>query len=176
VCRTALSTLIWCGEARIHFGDLGVVRDEAVVVVVAAVQAAGYGPVLALAVWDAEAQAALYLLSNLARPEEAITCYRQRFRIETFFSDQKSRGFQIHKSDLAKKARLFRLLLAACLAYLWVVYLGTVAKQDGWLPILQRINRCDLSLFQLGLSLLAHCLNEDLPFPVAFQLSFEASG
>ncbi len=173
VCRTATSTLIWCGEARIHFGDLGVVQDDAVAILDAAVTAARYGPVLAIAVWDAEAQAPLYLVSNLATPEDAIGWYRQRFRIETFFSDQKSRGFQIHKSDLSKPARLSRLLLAACLAYLWIVYLGTVAQQDGWLPLLQRTNRCDLSLFQLGLSLLAHCLTEDLPFPVAFQPAFD---
>ena len=176
VCRTATSTLIWCGKARIHFGDLGVVRDDAVAIVDAAVTAARYGPVLAIAVWEAEAQAPLYLVSNLTTPEEAIIWYRQRFRIETFFSDQKSRGFQIDKSHLSKPARLSRLLLAACLAYLWIIYLGKVAEQDEWLPILQRTNRCDLSLFQLGLSLLAHCLNEDLPFPVAFQLAFDASG
>ena len=176
VCRTATTTLIWCGDARIHFGDLGVRRDDAVAIADAAVTAARYGPVLALAVWEADQQAPLYLVSNLATPEAAIAWYRKRFRIETFFSDQKSRGFQIHKSHLAKPARVFRLLLAACLAYLWIVYLGSVAQQDDWIPILQRTNRCDLSLFQLGLSLLAHCLNEDLPFPVAFQLAFAPSG
>jgi hypothetical protein len=32
--------------------------------------------------------------------EEAIRYYQTRFRIETFFSDQKSRGFNIHKSHL----------------------------------------------------------------------------
>jgi hypothetical protein len=176
VCRTATSTLIWSGNARIHFGDLGVVRDDAVAILDAAVTAARYGPVLAIAVWAADQQAPLYLVSNLATPEEAICWYRLRFRIETFFSDQKSRGFQIDKSHLSKPERLSRLVLAACLAYLWIVYLGRVAQQDGWLPILQRTNRCDLSLFQLGLSLLAHCLNEDLPFPVTFRLTLAGGG
>jgi Transposase DDE domain len=132
--------------------------------------------VLALAVWEAEQEAPLYLVSNLATAEQAIVWYRKRFRIETFFSDQKSRGFQLHKSHLSSPARMSRLLMAACLAYLWMVYLGSVAEQEGWIPLLQRTNRCDLSLFQLGLSLLAHCLNEDLPFPVAFHLAFAPSG
>ena len=176
VCRTATTTLIWSGEARIHFGDMEVARDDAVVIEGAQVTAARYGPVLALAVWEAEQEAPLYLVSNLATAEEAIVWYHKRFRIETFFSDQKSRGFQLHKSHLSSPARMSRLLMAACLAYLWMVYLGSVAEQEGWIPRLQRTNRCDLSLFQLGLSLLAHCLNEDLPFPIAFHLVFAPSG
>lgn len=169
VCRTASSTLIWCGSARLHFRDMGVLPDDALVIEQAAVTAARYGPVLALALWAASQQTPLYLVSNLATAEEAIEWYRLRFRIETFFSDQKSRGFQLDKSHLGKPERLSRLMLAACLAYLWRVYLGKVAEQEGWLPILHRTNRCDLSLFQLGLSLLAHCLNEDLPVPVTFR-------
>ena len=173
VCRTASSTLIWYGSARIHFSDMGVLPDDALVIEDAAVTAARYGPVLALAVWAADQMAPLYLVRNLASAEEAINWYRLRFQIETFFSDQKSRGFQLDKSHLGKPERLSRLMLAACLAYLWMGYLGTLAEQDGWLPILQRTNRCDLSLFQLGLSLLAHCLNEDLPVPVTFCLTLD---
>jgi len=48
--------------------------------------------------------------------------YQKRFRIETFFSDQKSRGFHIHKSHISDPRRLSRLLIAACVAYLWIVY------------------------------------------------------
>src|SRR6516164_5136395 len=33
----------------------------------------------------------LYLVSNMSSAEEAIAYYQKRFRIETFFSDQKSR-------------------------------------------------------------------------------------
>jgi hypothetical protein len=40
--------------------------------------------------------------------------------IETFFSDQKSRGFHLHKSHIADATRLARLLIAACLAYIWM--------------------------------------------------------
>ena len=58
--------------------------------------------------------------------EAAIVLYRKRAHIETFFSDQKSRGFHLHKSHLREPARLTRLLIAACLAYLWVVYLAGV--------------------------------------------------
>jgi len=91
--------------------------------------------------------------------------------IETFFSDQKSRGFHLHKSHLAAPTRLTRLLMAACLAYIWIIYLGALCEQDGWVSIIHRGDRCDLSLFQLGLRLLDYLLSEDYTIPVAFYIS-----
>ena len=93
-----------------------------VLVADAQVTQARYGPVLALAIWDGEERAPLYLVSNLGDAETAVEWYRQRAQIETFFSDQKSRGFRIEKSHHGNPARLARMLLAACLAYLWMIY------------------------------------------------------
>ncbi len=98
--------------------------------------------------------------------EEACYWYTKRFRIETFFSDQKSRGFHLHKSHISDPVRLSRLMIAACLAYIWIVFLGVQAKQEEWDKIIHRTDRCDLSLFQLGLRLLDHFLNEGMPIPV----------
>jgi len=168
VCRTAVNTLLWTGTTCIQFGDLPLSADEALYLLDVRMTAARYGPIMALAVWEADHQARLYLVSNLSDPSRALDYYRQRFRIETFFSDQKSRGFHIDKSHLSDPQRLSRLLMAACLAYLWIVYLGALALDTGMVAYLHRKRRCDLSLFQLGLRYLDHCLNEDLPIPVAF--------
>ena len=102
--------------------------------------------------------------------EDAIDYYKKRFRIETFFSDQKSRGFNIQKSHLTDPQRLSRLLIASCLAYIWLVYLGSLCKKERWQSIVHRSKRYDLSLFQLGLRLLEHFLNEELPIPVQFHV------
>lgn len=59
----------------------------------------------------------------MAAAEDACRLYSKRFRIETFFSDQKSRGFHLHKSHLSDPQRLSRLLIAAYLAYIWIIYL-----------------------------------------------------
>ena len=96
--------------------------------------------------------------------------YAKRFRIETFFSDQKSRGFHLHTSHLSDQERLSRLLMAACFASIWIIYLGAVCTKDGWMTVIHRGDRCDLSLFQLGLRLLDHLLNEGLAIPVAFHI------
>ena len=50
---------------------------------------------MVLCCWAKGYQELLYLVSNLATAEEACRLYQKRFRIETFFSDQKSRGFHI---------------------------------------------------------------------------------
>lgn len=60
--------------------------------------------------------------------------------------------------------------MAACLAYIWIVYLGAVCEKDGWIRLIHRGERCDLSLFQLGLRLLDHLLNAGLAIPVAFHI------
>jgi hypothetical protein len=135
-----------------------------------------YGPVLAITVWDQAYKDPLHLVTNMESVEEACYWYAKRFRIETFFSDQKSRGFNLHKSHIADPKRLARLMIAACLAYIWMVYLGAFAKQTGWNKIVHRTDRCDLSLFQLGLALLEHFLNEAIPIPVAFQISLPLVG
>ena len=81
-----------------------------------------YGPGMVLRCWAKGYREPLYLVSNREAAEEACHYDQQRFRIETFFSDQKSRGFHIHKSPISDPQRLSRLLRAACLAYIWVVY------------------------------------------------------
>src|SRR3712207_7140760 len=50
----------------------------------------------------------------------------------------RSRGFQLHRSHLRDPQRLARLLIAACLAYLWLVYLGVWVLHAGWLKRLHR--------------------------------------
>jgi len=130
----------------------------------------GYGPVLVVAWWREDQKKPIYLVSNMELAEEACYWYGKRFRIETFFSDQKSRGFHLHKSHISDPQRMSRLLIAACLAYVWIIYLGAIAIVDQWVSIIHRPDRCDLGLFQLGLDLLEHFLNESLPIPVAFSM------
>jgi len=132
---------------------------------------AGYGPIMLLCCWAKGYKDPLYLVTNMASADEACQWYTKRFRIETFFSDQKSRGFHLHQSHVSEPQRLTRLLMAACLAYIWIVYLGALCVQDGWVNMIHRGDRCDLSLFQLGLRLLDYLLNEGFTIPVAFSLS-----
>jgi len=178
VCRTGSQvTASWQGEpfrlnsvgwwskpgTLVAFPEASMTRDA-------------YGPLLLLCYWAKRYKGLLYLVSNLDSAEEACRLYAKRFRIETFFSDQKSRGFHLHKSPITDHKRLSRLLRAACLAYFWIVSLGALCTKEGHGDIIHRRRRCDLSLFQLGLRMLDYFLNEDLPIPVAFHICSEKSG
>ena len=173
VCRTAMSTTAaWEGES-FRLDALGACLQPGRLIELkeAYVTREAYGPIMVLCCWAKGYQGPLYLVSNLATAEEACRLYEKRFRIETFFSDQKSRGFHIHKSHISDPQRLSRLLIAACLAYIWIVYLGALCEQEGWREHIHRKKRCDLSLFQLGLRILEHFLNEELPIPVQFHVT-----
>jgi hypothetical protein len=172
VCRTGCHvTASWENET-FRLDTLGVCIKPGTLIELKEVLFTGdaYGPILLICCWAKGSQDPLYLVSNMASADEACRVYAKRFRIETFFSDQKSRGFHLHQSHMSKPQRLARLLMAACLAYIWLVYLGAVCEQEGWVRIIHRGERCDLSLFQPGLRLLEHFLNEDLAIPVAFYL------
>jgi hypothetical protein len=172
VCRTGCHlTASWDGET-FRLDTLGWCIKPGTLVDVpeAFLTAEAYGPIRLICCWAKGYQEPLYLVTNMASAEEACRLYSKRFRIETFFSDQKSRGFHLHKSHLSDPTRLSRLLIAACLAYIWIIYLGSVGVEEGWVRLIHRSDRCDLSLFQLGLRLLDHLLNEDLSIPVAFHI------
>jgi DDE family transposase len=168
VCRTASNILLTAHGVRFHISDLGPPRGESVAVTPAWMTAEEYGPVAVLALWEQQYKEPLYLVTNLSDLDRAVQLYKKRPHIETFFSDQKSRGFNIHKSHLSDPQRLSRLLLASCLAYLWMVYLGVCALQEEWRRLLHRRTRCDLSLFRLGVRLLARALKDHIPIPEGF--------
>ena len=93
--------------------------------------AAEYGPVLVSIIWERRWKEPLVLVSNLDFLPEAYGWYQRRFRIETFFSDQKSRGFYLGHSHISDTAHLERLLIGTCLAYLWMVCLGAWVLRAG---------------------------------------------
>jgi Transposase DDE domain len=172
-CRTATSTVAtWAGEP-FRLDALGACLKPGKLIECKEVHYTrkAYGPIMVLCCWAKGYHEPLYLVSNMAAAEEACRLYEKRFRIETFFSDQKSRGFHLHKSHISDVQRLSRLLIAAWLAYIWIVYLGSICEKDRWTPIIHRRKRCDLSLFQLGIRLLEYFLNEELPIPVQFHVT-----
>lgn len=88
-----------------------------------------YGPVSVVAWWAEGNEEPIYLVTNMKTAKNACYYYSKRFRIETFFSDQKSRGFNIDKSHLSDPTRLSRLMIAACLAYIWIIFFRNLGHQ-----------------------------------------------
>lgn len=98
-----------------------------------------YGPVTVVAWWGDGQNEPIFLVTNFLSASKACDYYAMRFTIETFFSDQKSRGFRIDKSHLSSPQRLTRLMMASCLAYLWIIffwYLGIGDRFEQTYPSL----------------------------------------
>lgn len=128
-----------------------------------------FGPVSVVAWWQPPYQHPLYLVSSLTDADLICRSYALRFKLETLFSDKKGRGFHIDKSHLSDPDRIARLLLAASLAYTWLVYLGVCVKGDeARRSIVDRPNRTDKSLFRLGFDWLKYALTHGLDFKVFF--------
>jgi len=176
VCRTARDIVLTDDGDEFNCQELGLRPGQFIGIPDVAFTGEHYGPVHIIAWWAKDCKKPIFLVTNMELAREACFRYKKRFRIETFFSDRKSRGFHLHKSHLDKPERLATLMIAACPAYIRMVYLGTFAKHTGRDKIIHRTDRCDLSLFQLGLSLPEHFLNESIPIPVAFQISLHLPG
>jgi hypothetical protein len=110
-----------------------------------------YGPVNLLIQEHPQYKEPLYLITTLEFPPQIAQYYQQRFKIETFFSDQKSRGFNLHRSHLSDPKRLEKLLIASCLAYIFCLLAGEMAVNSLFYSRIHRPDRCDLSRFALGL-------------------------
>lgn len=130
-----------------------------------------FGPVMAIAWWGKSYRDPIFLISNCPSLTLACAYYRRRFRLETLFSDKKSRGFHIEKSHLSDPTRLSRLLLATSLAYIWLIHLGMMVFQDASKrALIDRTHRTDKSLFRLGLDWVKYSMTHGLDVVVAFHL------
>lgn len=112
----------------------------------------------------------IYLVTNIELARESLYWYRKRFKIETMFSDKKSRGFNIHKSHISDPERVARLLVVTALAYIFIIYFGILATQNGYIKNIHRTDRCDLSLFTLGMRTLEFLLNQRKKMARSIQL------
>jgi hypothetical protein len=171
VIRTAQNTLINDDGDTFSLKEIHLHRGQIMELPQVQITAHLHGPVTAILWWHRHYEQPIYLLTNMDCIREACSFYRRRFHIETFFSDQKSRGFNLHRSHQAIPERVMRLLIPACLAYIWIIFLGSLAKQEPYImKQIHRSDRCDLSLFQIGLRYLEFLLNFERPIPVSFLL------
>lgn len=118
--------------------------------------------------WASQYEEPIFLVTNIQNAYQACRYYRRRYRIETFFSDQKSRGFHIHKSHLSNPLRLSRLLIAACLAYIWMICQGLQVIASNQAALIDRSDRNDKSIFRLGIDWIKYALKKNIDFQPLF--------
>ena len=92
----------------------------------------------------------LCLVSNLPAQAQPHLTYEMRYWIETLFSNCKSRGFALGRCQMTSPAHIDRLLLAVAIATCITLGLGTHLILSEQTDLVDRPERRDLSLFQLG--------------------------
>ena len=103
------------------------------------------------------------LITNLPQRAMALHAYRQRMWIEELFGDVKGHGVHFEATHLRDPAKLSRLALAVVWLYLATVTFGTRRLQGAVCPSVDRRNRRDLSLFQIGWRLVQQRLVQERP-------------
>lgn len=117
-----------------------------------------------LAYWEMGEESPWLLSTNLSTQPLALKAYKRRMWIEEMHGDLKNHGFHLEDSHLGSFSRLSRLTLAVVLVYLWLIWEGTKVIKQGHRRLVDRNDRRDLSLFQIGLRSMERLLLNDRSF------------
>jgi hypothetical protein len=126
-----------------------------------------------LAYWKPGEEHPWLLATNLPSQHETLKAYKRRMWIEEMHGDLKAHGFYLEDSHLSSFTRLSRLTFAVVLLYLWIILEGAKVIKRGQRRLVDRNDRRDLSIFQIGLRSIERRLTSVLPlsFPSATKLS-----
>jgi hypothetical protein len=106
------------------------------------------------------------LATNLPDMKMALRFYALRMWIEEMFGDFKKHGFDLESTMLHHFLRLSRLTLAVALLYVWLISVGGRTIRDGLRHLVDRVDRRDLCIFQIGLRFIERSLTNALPFRI----------
>ena len=95
-----------------------------------------------------------------------LQAYSRRMWIEEMFGDLKGHGFDLEATMLRHAEKLSRLTLAVALLYVWSISIGTKTIRNSQRDQVDRKDRRDLSIFQIGLRFIERLLINLRPCPV----------
>jgi len=107
------------------------------------------------------------LATNLPDKTIALRFYKRRMWIEEMFGDMKKHGFDLECSMLHTFVRLSRLTLAVAILYVWSITIGGRTIHRGKRHLVDRRDRRDLSIFQIGLRTIERRLTNALVVPIS---------
>lgn len=108
-------------------------------------------PISALIHWQVGEKQPWCLATNLPDASLTVRYYRRRMWIEEMFADFKKQGFDLERTMLRHAPRLSRLTLAVAFLYVWLLSVGSRTIRAGLRHLVDRKDRRDLSIFQIGL-------------------------
>ena len=106
------------------------------------------------------------LATNLPDREMTLRYYRRRMWIEEMFGDLKKHGFNLESTMLHSFLRLSRLTLAVAFLYVWLISVGGRTIHSGLRHLVDRNDRRDLCIFQIGLRYVQRRLINAFPISI----------
>ena len=88
--------------------------------------------------------------------------------IEEMYGDMKGHGFDLESAHLRDTKRIERLTLGVCLAFVWLISVGSRIVKDGLRHWIDRKDRRDKSYFRLGMDWIENCLRLGRPIRLHF--------
>jgi hypothetical protein len=131
-------------------------------------QSKRFGPVNLALCWKQGEEQPWYLGTDQPASYLTLRDYQVRMWIEELFGDLQGSGFQLQLTRLRHPERLSRLILVLSLMYVCLLYLGTWLIKRGFRPLIDRRERRDRSLFQLGVLWIHRCLTNADPLRLRF--------
>jgi len=120
-----------------------------------------------LAHWAKGEKEPWLLATNLPDLPTALRFYKRRVWIEEMFGDLKDHGFDLESTMLHHFIRLSRLTLAVAFLYVWLISAGVKTIHAGLRHLVDRKDRRDLSIFQIGLRFIERRLINDFSFQLS---------
>jgi hypothetical protein len=125
-----------------------------------------------LAYWKVGEEQPWLLATNLPSFRATLKAYGYRMWIEEMFGDLKDHGFDLESSRLTSFSCLSRLTLAVALLYVWAILVAARVIKNGWRSQVDRSDRRDLSIFQIGLRFIERCMTNSRTVPLALMPTF----
>lgn len=125
-------------------------------------------PVNLLVHWKVGEEEPWCLATNLHDRQLAVRAYHLRMWIEEMFGDLKRHGFDLESTMLRHFQRLSRLTLAVALLYVWLMATGTRTVHNGKRTLVDRKERRDLSVFQIGFRIIERKIVNGFPLQIRF--------
>ena len=130
-----------------------------------------FGPVWLVLHWGKGEEEPWFLVSDYA-PEYAtllIRAYKRRMWMEEMFGDMKGHGFDLESTQLRDARRIERLMLGVCIAFVWLITLGSWVVKNGYRHLIDINCRRDKSYFRLGWDWIARCICLGYPVRLHFK-------
>jgi hypothetical protein len=110
-----------------------------------------------------------YLVADRPGDKRLIRAYQRRMWMEEMFGDMKGHGFDLEATHLRAAERIERLLLGVCIAFVWLLTLGSWVVKRGYRHWLDPKSRRDKSYFRLGWDWTERCLRLGMPIRLHFR-------